>query len=365
MKCINRKKALFFFVDFLIVFSSTFIADKTVFGVTISAIILPLVLMRRKKFDNNEILVTSISIFLFPIFLSGVAQVIDIEYYNFYIQTIFYIPVLFFIIEIFEEYDSNDAFYALLLLLLFFSVGTILHSVSTGGRGRIIFGPNMIYRVLSFIWAFYYIFLLREASGKKINLTTPSIIMLLIFFLGMLSTGSRGGLVTLLIYLSVLIISIRISPLIILAFSLSVLFGVCFIIDYWHIFGGIINRLIFFDLSNNSEAYRFSNYTLLSKFLNDSDSYQILFGLTSENSLLSFYPHNIILELIFYCGLISVIIFMLGFVLIFKNYNLYKYIIFLFLGVGFGSLVSGNMQYNFPILSLSLLGFSTIYLRKI
>lgn len=346
---------IYLFVDFLLIFSSVFIADKTYLGLSLFYFIWFFVVLRRKQFLKIELL-SQILLFLFsPLLIRGVFTSVNVEYYNFYFQALGFVNIIFFIFEFIERYSKKEIILSSLFFLCIFCLGTMLFTVLTGGRGRFVFGPNVTYRVISFFYGFillcYY-----DIKNKKISFSPILILSSGIFMLGMFFTGSRGALIVVLIYF-ILIFSLSIKQPKVLFISLLSFFAIiACAIYFWDYLEIYFHRLIYFNLDNNSESFRYDMWQDLATFRNSEYLY---FGLTEENNVLSYYPHNIFLEVIFYFGIYAAFAFAFGFLFFIFSFMENIKINIPMLGIVFGSFLSGNLQYNYIV--LSILSFSTVF----
>jgi hypothetical protein len=356
-------RLLFLLYDFTLVFGGTFIADKTIHGFSYFYFTWLLVLIRRGRVEKNEIYAQFILVLFTPVFFFGVFTSAYPEYYNYYFQAIFYITFLFFIKDIFIKYTVKEIYVVCLLVLSFFTFGTFLHFLQTGGgRGRIIFGPNVIYRILSFVFGFYYSKILFQRNYLRGVIVDNSLLLIFtIFLFGMVLTGSRGAFLVSMLYFFIVTFTIKLKYKYFVVFFMiiSVLSYVVYV--NWDLVGLIINRMTQIDLTNNSEAYRFQKYTMFFEYLAMDES---IHGLGNINNFIPYYPHNFFLELIFYCGIFSFLFLLPACLSLFIGSKSLKGLYIVFAGVLFGSLVSGNMQYNYPFLSILAVSLIIAPLRK-
>lgn len=345
---------IIFGVDYFLIFAAIFIADKTIFGLSLFYPIWLCVLIRRTKFTKIELFSQVLLLLFYPLLMRGAYSSVDIEYYNFYFQALGFINVIVFITEFIQKYSKKKIIVASIGLLILFSIGTMLFTILTGGRGRFIFGPNVTYRVISLFFGFVLVCYYNQ-KYKILNIDKWLILSCVTFTLGMFFTGSRGALVVVILYFALMLIISYRQPKVMLSTALLFLVLIGVVFYYWDFFEVYFHRIIYFNLDNNSESYRFDKWKELSNFMENKNFY---FGLTEENNLINYYPHNILLELIFYFGIYSGLAFFIGCVFyalsFMKNINLN----ILMLGVLFGSMVSGNLQYNYMV--LSILSYSTV-----
>lgn len=348
------KNRLLFFYDYLLIISSLFIGDKTFYGISIFIPIWIAVFLRRKSITRIEIYSQLILVVSAPILFRGAFISDNVEYYNYYMQAIGFVNVIGFMFEFFDKYSKKEIIYFSFLFLLGFSIGTALFNILNGGRGRFVFGPNVTYRVISvffgFILACNYDKLQRTLALNKVL-----ILSCFIFFFGMFFTGSRGALVVVIAYFILIMYLTYKQPKIFLFFLVVCSLFIFFIVYNWDLFEVFFNRILYFNLDNNSEGFRLSKWEQVHTFYNSDGFY---FGLTEENNIISYYPHNIFLEVLFYFGFFAALVFIISFVFYCLSFNIMILVNMIMIGIVIGSMVSGNLQYNYMV--LSSLSYSTV-----
>ncbi|MBB1322653.1 O-antigen ligase, partial [Shewanella sp. SR43-8] len=174
-------------------------------------------------------------------------------------------------------------------------------------------------------------------------------------FLGLVATGSRGGTVILIFCTLPFLIYMRTTGLFKYIMAVSIMFILSLAWVYWEFVSNFMGRLLFFDLNNSSEATRISMYENLFYFLKFENSLNLLLGLGNLNYLYpekGFYPHNLIIELVVYHGLIYFFI-----VVFFSIYALYSFIskplmfkvLSVFIPIAIGTMLSGDLTDNYIV----------------
>lgn len=239
--------------------------------------------------------------------------------------------------------------YVALLFILFFTFGIVFLGADRGG---FIFGPNILYRVFGVLYMSLFIStLIRGRDWELGNLVLLS--SYICVFIGLVATGSRGATITLLLCTIVLVIYLKNQLSLmkfILLFSIPVVF---FVYLYMDDIVGVMGRLLFFDVNNGSESVRLDMFSRVFIFLSDSTSKEILFGLGNLNRIFpeeGYYPHNLLVELIVYHGLIYFtvcILFFLYTTFIFCKETEANVSLLIFLPIVIGSQLSGNLTDNY------------------
>jgi len=177
-----------------------------------------------------------------------------------------------------------------------------VHWLTSGGvRGRAVFGPNILYRVFILLAVLSYFRL--HGSVKYI--------MFMTCFVGIALTGSRGGLVVGLLTLMAIILSsarwnLKIKYVIPIFLALLLVYLMPLYGDFAK---NVVGRL--FLMSGESIDGRLAFIAQALMFLN-AGFFKLVLGFgVYPNEFLSFYPHNIYVELLISHGMISTGLFLL------------------------------------------------------
>lgn len=207
-----------------------------------------------------------------------------------------------------------------------------------------------IYGALFFIF-FYTVIKNLKRRGPLL------IAVFMLSFICMISTGSRGALVLILLESLFVIYYFRKNPYI-KYFTYIVIASIVYnIVQYWDIINPLLGRAVYFDTNNASENTRISMYGQFFKFLNDESPLPMLFGLGNNNSYYphSYYPHNIVIESVVYHGLVFFGILIAASTELFrklKDKDEIRYFVLIFFPIILGSMLSGSFQDNYPVISL-------------
>lgn len=362
MEKINKILSVYIYpiLGFFGVFASTFSSDFTLFGFPAFYLTWLFVVVLRilvgVRFTVLEI-VSQFSL-LFLLYFSLYPAIHDANlYYNAYIFAVLYINVLFFIPFLLKRKVTN---YLCFYILTAFSIFALASILSGAVRSFILFGPNVLYRIYAFLFFMMlttYVF----HSKKKIYQSPMIISAFLALLIAMAATGSRGAVAVFLLMIIIIVLNFSFffkkSSLDYLILVTGISFFAVLIILNYDLLSVIFSRLIFFDLTNASELERIGFYQNSRNFIFEEQGVNLLLGVGQENKYFSFYPHNIYIESMVYGGFnllyISVLTSMaMLWSTTFSNDKYLRSICFIFIGVYFGSLVSGSLLYNFPVFSV-------------
>lgn len=257
------------------------------------------------------------------------------------------------------------------LIVFLFFVSLILNFGD--GRNKVVFGPNVQYRVLTFCLLFSLIYLTRVFSSK-VFMAVVGLIVFILYFAALEKTGSRGGLVSFAFLLfAIFLWSIKaIGGRAVLLFVLCILLFLLFFSIYNLEFLGIQSRLLDYSSlenlpENSSIGLRVAAYRVI---LEDPSVYLSFTGIGALEFYELFgrqdgfkYPHNLILEFVYFYGGLGLLLVLIGGGFFFSS--LYKYfrqggdligallcsILVLIPGVSF----SGSIVDNIAFLGLTLL----------
>ncbi|QUM77883.1 hypothetical protein HWV00_17540 [Moritella sp. 24] len=336
------------FFDVVIFLALTFVGDYNLTGVPAFYIVWFMMVLYRILtglfFKSNELFFQSFLILL-------LAPVITFSIFKpeYYTNFLFFIILYFNAFPILERIISKSGYnWAWILIILFSPIATL--SIFNGdGRLIFIFGPNILYRIFGVMFLLGLIlFLSKLAEDRSVLLLVISYFS---YVISMLSTGSRGGMLVLIVTTLFMVVSLRHNKLIInsVRFMFLSIFIFCFY--YWDDIAELFWRLVYFDQSNNSEAGRIMFYNNALKFFDDNNPMNILFGLGDNNHVFSFYPHNIILETMVNSGvyLLCLLVFSLFIFIVFMNNSgRYKHTIVV-IPILMGSMLSGGALDNYVV----------------
>ena len=343
---------------FLLIILITFVNDFLLFDIPFFYLLYFIILLLRFKYLRISKKEYLIQVFLsFVIFLPLLNEILYSEsiYYHSYIFLVLYVNV-FFLLVYFIKNKTSLVYNISLVLLFVFLIFSVIQISSTYSRPKLIFGPNVLYRLYGFL--FFIIYAVDKFKSKNENLQNMDLIFILFIFVSIL-TGSRGAFVLIICSLIILIINKRLSSNF-YKYTISI-FLLIFTINY-DLFHSIFWRVYFFDFDSNSISSRLSGIPIFIEYILNSSSITLLHGLSSNNYVFPTYPHNFLLESVVYSGIFFTMIFVISLGLcLFANHKLYIY----FLPILIGSLFSGDLMYNFSFytvsFSLSLLIIIRVY----
>lgn len=339
---------------FLIIFAGIFAGDYLLYQysayIYIGILLLIYIIFFKPKLNYVRIFLTmfALSLIFFVIAFANNDEGVELIYPLLLVA--FGVPLL----EIFySDYkQENTAYLAPILLFLFFSISIIL---SFEYRPYVFFGPNILYRVLTFL--FLYIVLFNNFSNSKIIL----FLLIGLFIFSMILTRSRGAgvvLATVLIFcFYYLFLDNKYNVFNQLKIIIPTFFIVFIIFD---IYGDTlaINRLFLFN--DFFLEYRINNIYIFIDYLNYEGLKNIILGSGIINNYFNYYPHNLFIESLVYYG---ILLFMLPIFFLLSCINskddFLINIIFL-ISIFIGSLFSGDLMESFIIFSAGaryLVGF--------
>jgi hypothetical protein len=232
----------------------------------------------------------------------------------------------------------------------------VLSLVHGTTRSRIIFGPNVLYRIYALLFAMLFVAL---AYGRRSVLRGFGIVFSLgLLFVAMAGTGSRGALLVTGAIAAYLILFGGRFPLSKTGFRLSIIAAVVAgLVLARDVFTSYTARLFLFALSNSSTATRLSFYRGAADFLDAERGLKLLFGVGLKNAYFTFYPHNLLVEALVYGGLyrgiVTTLLLAALVVYVLRN-GKSSWVVLVFSGIILGSMVSGSSMDNYPVLSLGI-----------
>lgn len=347
----------------MLFFAITFSGDYYVNGLNIYLFFLfiPFFLFMfifKKKVDLKNIILACIFCLISSPAIIGVVykEIAESYYFSFF----FIFMMILILNEFFSIYSSPNKYIGILCVVITFSFFILLVIVTTGARSYFIFGPTILYRIYLLFYAISAIYLLSNKSYSVF------IILSFIALLSVIVIGSRGGIVVILSMWVVILFkyfSIRFQCVVFT--SLIIISTLLF--KFTTIFS---SRAFYFSLSSESSNVRLDKLKLIYDFF-DYNTFEVLFGLNSPHVLVGKYPHNILVEILIFHGLIYFVIFIILFVfyiiypMVSKNIRNTNMFI-LTLPIVIGSQFSGRLLDNyFSISAIYYLGvFFMIELYK-
>jgi hypothetical protein len=279
------------------------------------------------------------------------------EYYSVFFLLLSY---SFFFSALYESYDFSGPASLLFFaaLSLFLCAGMIYAGGNIGGRESFIFGPNNLYRIFSVC----LVFILFSPIKSHFLASLCRAVFAVVSILGVILTGSRGGLVVLAVVFFIYIIrsAYKFNVFYLLLSLLSSVFA-AFVI-YAQVGQ---SRLFNFSFSQGSISVRLDAYDSLSNF-SELSLKHILFGYPNFKDWTYIMPHNFFLESVLAFGLVFSMLMIAGVVFYFSLFVfrlktisssalcIEASLIVIFIGAMF----SGTFYDNYPAMMLSVLGVS-------
>lgn len=361
-------------LDLALLFCITFSGDYTIYGVPLFFIFWLIIFIIRRNFrlEKTEILG---QIFILLTLLPILVQInkYSFEYYCGAYYAILYVNAIVFgtyVVErLLSDYPGSKLAQWLPAILLIF-LGVLTEGSSGGGsRQSIIFGPNVYYRIVGVIFLLHLVIFQKyyTITIKKYQLwslvtsffVTVSALIITLYIL--FTTGSRGativGIVLLLSFLHT-VLSIKIKWLKIASLGMLIYLVMLFLNSSFSASFFDSRAFWFYDrgASSGSIAARAGFLENFSSFFLEDN-----FLLGEGNSYLYSYPHNLYLDLLYNAGvfpfLVLVVFSAMYIVLLWKEKipGNWKILTLIVLPIYLGSLVSGTLYDNYPVVSLILL----------
>lgn len=359
-------------LDLVLIFCVSFSGDYAVAGVPLFFVfwLVIYVIRRNFKLGRAEFVAQILILFtFFPIILQ--ADKYSIPYYFGAYYVILYTNVIVFSVNVVERLLSDSpgsklARWLPAISLLFLGVLN-QHFVEDSVRQSFLFGPNVYYRVIGVVFLLHFVLFQEDYTSKNpkmwssVNSLLVTIVSLNIALSIMIKTGSRGativgGFILLCFILSILAIKIKSLKIA----SLGVI--TCIIIF-------ILNSAISSNISN-SRAFWFydrgsssSSIATREGFLENLPSFFLKdnFLLGEGSSYLYYYPHNLYLDLLYNAGIIPfliLLVFTAIYIILFwkgKVHRNWKILTLVLSPIYIGSLVSGTLYDNYPVISMIIL----------
>ncbi len=342
-------------LDILIFLAITFVGNHFLLGLPSFLIVwLALIsyrLITHLPIQKLEVLTQAyFFILLMPFMVKGVIN--SDEYYFAFLQLVLYVNIFPVLSRLLKNKKSCSALAVITCILAFLSLVFI-----GGSRESLIFGPNVMYRILGVLFFLMYCSLSIQKSPKYYLLLLSYVATLI----GLVLTGSRGATVVFLLQTLFLLIYFRnfnFAKYVVLIGFVALFFV---IFSYWDVVSGILGRVIYFDMNNGSESVRANMYLIVLDVFEAESSTTLLFGLGNEsNYFQGIYPHNLFIEILLYHGIVFFLAtLILGGLLFLKSRgnNFIGFCFLVFLPIIFGTMLSGNLTDNYPVLSLLLISF--------
>jgi O-antigen ligase len=293
----------------------------------------------------------------------------NFEYYFGTLCVILYVNVIVFGANVIERLLSDSSGSKLArwlpaISLLFLGVLTQLLSANST-RQSLVFGPNVYYRIIGTIFLLHLVLFRENYTGEKGKISLTSILVTIISLLMALSimikTGSRGaiivGIMMLISFLySVLSIKIKwlkISIIVVISSFASFIFQSGFSASV------LDSRAFWFYDRGASSSSLATRGEFLNNFLSFFAKDNYLLGEGSD--YIYSYPHNLYLDLLYNGGIfpflalvVSTVIY--GIILLKGEVNRrWKILSLLFLPIYIGSMFSGTIYNNYPIITMFIM----------
>jgi len=333
-------RALFLFLFWV---GLLFVGDFVLFGVPILAIvgIAAVLLGLPGTLAVRETAVAAFATVAFVVLLSLKLPMSDIPEY--YVGFIGVVGVVF-LFSLISRYFNASRWAGVLCLGSLLALTAFAVTVKAGDpRLDIVFGPNILYRIILFLFG-CYLFYSAIHSSNRVWLAVAFLLTTYLVF----RTGSRGGMVALAATLGLAYLNSKYKKT---YFALGILVAV--------LVGSIFLDSLLVDsrslqFGGESSEVRLEKVQAAKNFVQSSN---LLIGAEDPRKYTGVYPHNIFLEFFVYHGLIGLALLVALFVaLIFRVVSSYYHrLIFLpFAGITVGSLFSGSLMDNYAVLSVCL-----------
>lgn len=361
---------IFYFCGFIIFLSANFVNDFNVngyFGFYLFWLLtVGFRLITQIKLTKPELYAQfTVFILISPLLIIEILKVGGIsDYYHSYFISILFVNI-FFLLPYLTSQPTKFMISGGGVLIIFLSALAYRFFTEGWVREPLIFGPNVLYRLYSFLVLIIFVsFFLRKRKPSFI----VAMILVSIWGLLLLSTGSRGGvavfLVLLIYYFFISTSSVSSKIFGVMAFGSVLLFTFFSLVE-------VMPRIVSIDLENASELERLKFLFIFKDFLFNSSETALLTGLSSVNSVLYTYPHNIVIEGFIYSGVlggvisVAAILLMLKFLSKVNDRKSYNYLAILYIPFLIGAQFSGNNFYNFQVIVVPIiLLFMSSLLRR-
>lgn len=347
----------------------SFVGNGTIFSVPVFFLLWILIIffsliVNSTVVNRTDIFTFSLSIILCVLF-AWISLSLNIEYNELYPLWAIKVPLLFLAIILLELKNAKIKTGYHLLVTVLFLLSLIKFGYYVDGRLSFVFGPNMLYRLVT-ILSIYLIFLAFRGNDKLVTLT--SIFVFVFSFYILMEINSRGsfpGYIYLLLILMLRYFSKTraafISAFLVLSISLFL--------------GSELNSLRTISLEDLSLNIR---SVFLHDFLNDvifdvgffGESYDVFIPYSTYGFQ---YPHNLIIELILFYGVPGLF---LSFLMIFSFFQASGYLLnkkysddyvvitaIAYITIFLGAQFSGDLSDNFGAIGLALYGLNRWKLR--
>lgn len=365
-------KILFLIFSFFLFFFGTFINDFLFFGVPAFGFFWFFLVFSRYLVGNpikrKEAIVQLLM--LLVVFLPFLNEFMyGDEFYAFnYLYIVLYVNFLIFFAFMLDKHQKLVMVLTMLLIFIF-SIVSFFLLFKGNLRASIGFGPNVLYRIYGFLFLIVFTLVLKNKKQIKINLKIGYCAYAL-SILSLLATGSRGAtLVILFMSLCFFFFLLRENGAkyfykVLIFFSVFVFFVV---FKYGKQINDLFWRLLYFDFDNGSLMYRMESFVVLKDFLREDFDVDVFFGYTSVNGYFDYYPHNLLVELIIYSGffLFFIMVFLSLFFVLYVFLSKERYLFFVYFPIFIGAMFSGNLYYNFTLISFFLYFSLLVFLRCI
>lgn len=268
---------------------------------------------------------------------------------NFYIKSSYLMLILvIFNSMIMLDYSRKhkQLLFLMVSLLMFFITGVYL----SGSRG-FIFGPNILYRVLLFIYVFSSLLILRREKNIQFMILTLFVILALTV------NGSRGGVAVFSVVFILILYKFGSRKTFLVGSLVSGLLFITYLLAV-----DLPRAFIFTDYSGSNSIL--DRLTILKSSVSTIFNYPFGMGEVGFKNKFTFihYPHNQILEFLLYYGILGLVLSCLVIIALLKVRNTDFGIINLTLFLP--TLFSGTLTDNFMIYSW-ILSFLFVNVNKL
>lgn len=360
-------RVIFSSIAFFTIFCAVFSGDFSVSGLYVFFLSPIIIILFRSALRISARKAEITSFLGMALVFSVVMLVNSADLSSYYWALVFAILFLFSIPLIELLLEQSEVAYICGLILLAMLPFALLAIAQGHVRSSLLFGPNVYYRVVGFIYLMFLLTSILTGAATKYRFFFLTVAIIILF-----STGSRGTLpvtaALIIFYIKSTLKKSQYNTLKLITGATLLISGVLYNLEsirarFW--------RLFYFDLENASLHTRFL-FLLDAKHYVETMSFKdFLFGDGESQRVFSFYPHNIILETFVYHGVFMVLIFLtFGTFLLYtffqpidgknKNANL----VIIFSPIFLGSMVSGSFFEAYSIAAVATFAFSRTVLKK-
>lgn len=349
---------------FILWFAFVFVGDVNFEGWSLLTVIsiltffiLSIVMNKSLKNESNYISHFSTVLLLLALFFTLIPSlkspfVSDLFYYSSFVGM--FVSILFILFihnNLFQK--KIISYFSVVILILTFLYALIIKYDDP--RLDIIYGPNVLYRIVLFFLGVVLVCLFNEKAVfyKILKIITIILASYLVF-----RTGSRGGLVSLAITL--LIFSYHVT-------SLKYFIGICMLAITMLIYS--LSKIVIEDyrilkFDGDSSDVRLDKVSAINDFISNGSFF---LGSLDPTKYTGVHPHNVLIESLVYHGFFYYFVVQIALLVVFFQVWLNKNVALLFLpycGICVGMFFSGSYIDNYPGLGVLLLIFILFLFNK-